>query len=145
MLALATSPNILNVLVLLALSIPVRPMNQESTPGPDAIAAHTWSGVASTVISSRTCSRLAAKELAGHLADSGSRVLIYGPAHAEPVTGPGCELISLAGCERLQPAGPGPELVLSRCPRRMPLPTVGALIPGCLSPSSVLLHQSVGS
>jgi fatty-acyl-CoA synthase len=60
--------------------------------------------------------RLAAPELAGHLADSGSRVLIYGPAHAHAhahahaVAGPGCELISLADCERLQAAGPGLEL-----------------------------------
>jgi fatty-acyl-CoA synthase len=54
--------------------------------------------------------RLAAPELASHLADSGSRVLIHGPAHAELAAGPGCELISLADCERLQGVGPGPEL-----------------------------------
>src|ERR1700722_4586129 len=68
MLELDTSPNMLNVLVLLALSISVRPISQESTPGPDAIASHTWSGVASTVISSRTsngCVMTAAPLLAG--------------------------------------------------------------------------------
>ena len=54
LLELDTSPNMLNVLVLLALSISVRPMSQELTPGPDAIASHTSSGVASAVISSRT-------------------------------------------------------------------------------------------
>ena len=53
MLEVDTSPNMLNVLVLVALSISVRPISQESTPGPDAIASHTSSGVASTVISSR--------------------------------------------------------------------------------------------
>ena len=68
MLELDTSPNMLNVLVLLALSISVRPMSQESTPGPDAIASHTSSGVASTVISSRTsngCVMTAAPLLVG--------------------------------------------------------------------------------
>ena len=63
-----TSPNMSNVVVLLALSISVRPMSQESTPGPDAIASHTSSGVASTVISPRVsngCVTTAAPVLAG--------------------------------------------------------------------------------
>jgi hypothetical protein len=54
MLEWATSPNMSNVLRLLALSISLCPMSQESTPGPDVMASHTSSGVASTVISSRT-------------------------------------------------------------------------------------------
>jgi fatty-acyl-CoA synthase len=54
--------------------------------------------------------RLAAPELSHHLADSGSRVLIHDAAHTPPATGPGCELMSLADCERRQAAGPGPEL-----------------------------------
>ena len=41
MLEVDTSPNMSNVLVLLALSISVRPMSQESTPGPVVIASHT--------------------------------------------------------------------------------------------------------
>jgi hypothetical protein len=57
-----------NVVVLLALSISLRPMSQESTAGPDVIAAHTASGVASTVNSLRTsngCVMTAAPLLAG--------------------------------------------------------------------------------
>jgi hypothetical protein len=68
MLEVDTWPNMSNVLVLLALSISVRPMSQESTPGPDAIASHTWSGVASTEISllnSNGCVMTAAPLLAG--------------------------------------------------------------------------------
>ena len=49
-----TSPNMVNLMDLPALSISVRPMSQESTPGPAAIASHTSSGVASTVNSLRT-------------------------------------------------------------------------------------------
>ena len=54
MLELDTSPNMVNMLVLLALSISVRPMSQELTPGPEAIASHTSSGVALTLNSLRT-------------------------------------------------------------------------------------------
>jgi acyl-CoA synthetase (AMP-forming)/AMP-acid ligase II len=63
--------------------------------------------------------RLAAPELTAHLADSGSRVLIYGPAHAAVVPGlvgagtavrPACELVAFADYQQLLAAGPAPEL-----------------------------------
>src|SRR3954470_4294656 len=54
--------------------ISVRPMNQESTPGPVAMASHTCSGVASTVISSaisKSCDMSGVLVLAGVRPDAG--------------------------------------------------------------------------